>query len=357
MAEYVDCEASVERCDREENEPAGPSRPRQRRQHRPRASADSAPESSSGPPSNQFWCFTLNNPSADELVKLRAYAASDRVRYAIWQSEVGENGTSHLQGYLELRRRTSRGTLHRMFRRIHFEARRGTREEARNYCTKVDTAVPGTLEEYGKWDAGGQGARTDLSEVTQALQAGQSVCEVILAHPAVFARHPRFIPGFKSALCSSVKRAWLTKVFVFIGGTGTGKTRLAHRLWPDLYVKVVASDRSLWLDGYEGHRHVLIDDFHGPEIPLPTLLRLCDRHPCEAPIKGGHVNFSPFTICITSNVELEHWYPTANLDHVAALRRRVFKLLRFPLSPDQLTELEAESQYGTTGGVPLERNV
>lgn len=355
MAEFIDGEASVEQGSGTENAAGAnqPARARRRRNGGRRASC-AGDEAGHG----KFWCWTLNNPAGDELERLRAFARSDVVRYAIWQREVGEAGTEHLQGYFELRRRRAFGTLHRMFRRLHLEERKGTRDEAREYCRKHDgTQVPDTVEEFGEWKAGGQGARTDLSSVTQALQAGSSVCDTIVQYPLVFARYPRFMAGYKAALGAVTKRAWLTKVVVFIGPTGTGKTRLAHHLWPELFVKSVASDRSLWMDGYEGHRAVLIDDFHGPEIPLPTLLRLLDRHPVDVPVKGGHVNFAPHVVVITSNVELGNWYPTANLDHVAALRRRVTLLVQFPITAEQLAELERLSQYGRPGGDPLERNV
>jgi len=46
----------------------------------------------------RFWCFTLNNPDGNLDVDL----AIPAVRYAVWQLEVGEEGTEHFQGYLEL---------------------------------------------------------------------------------------------------------------------------------------------------------------------------------------------------------------------------------------------------------------
>jgi len=42
------------------------------------------------------WCFTLNNPE-DEL-DFTEFPFCD---YAIWQKEVGENGTPHFQGRID----------------------------------------------------------------------------------------------------------------------------------------------------------------------------------------------------------------------------------------------------------------
>ncbi len=46
------------------------------------------------------WCFTLNNPEIDEISNI-VLVCKGMTGVFIIGSEVGENGTPHLQGYVE----------------------------------------------------------------------------------------------------------------------------------------------------------------------------------------------------------------------------------------------------------------
>lgn len=80
------------------------------------------------------WCFTLNNYNnveIDELITI----CSKCSKYYIWGYEVGEEGTPHLQGYVEFK------TKHRPKEvipnvRIHWEKCKGNRESNFSYCSK-----------------------------------------------------------------------------------------------------------------------------------------------------------------------------------------------------------------------------
>jgi len=195
---------------------------------------------------------------------------------------------------------------------VWFQTRRGTREEARDYCRKRDeTRVPDTLEEFGSFDEGGQGARTDILAVAEALRSGTSVHTLVLNFPILAARYPRFFSTYSSAVGRESPRRWLTKVIVLQGPPGIGKTRLVYDLFPTCWAFTPNPSGPIWFDGYQGHRGVLFDDFTGREIPLTTLLRILDRHPYSAPIKGGFAEFAPYVICITTNLEPREWYPFA----------------------------------------------
>ena len=327
------------------------------RENRRRRRADAAAADASRR-RDQFWCFTLNNPAADEISALREFCKTPLVRYAIWQTEVGENGTPHLQGYFELRKQRAFGTLHRMFPRLHLEARIASRDQARDYCRKSDpTTVPNTIEEFGNWEEGGQGARNDIEAVTNKLRQGAPVCATILEYPTFHARHPRFMQSFKQALLSMEKRNWLTKVVVLVGPTGLGKTRLLHELFPELWTFPVQDKGSTWFDSYEADRYVLIDDLEPGQFPFTFLLRICDRYPTLVPVKGGFVNFVPYVIIITSNWPSSNWYFKDDPERLAPLARRIHREYTFPLTAPQRLELSAIAQYGRHGGVALERNL
>lgn len=64
-------------------------------------------------------------------------------------------------------------------RTIHLEQRRGTREQARQYCMKADTAFPGeNPTEYGEW-TGKQGTRTDLNDARAKIEQHKSWSNVL----------------------------------------------------------------------------------------------------------------------------------------------------------------------------------
>lgn len=43
------------------------------------------------------WCFTLNNPTIDEIIEI----LDKNFKYCIFGFEIGKKGTEHLQGYIE----------------------------------------------------------------------------------------------------------------------------------------------------------------------------------------------------------------------------------------------------------------
>ena len=84
---------------------------------------------------SRFWLFTDNNPAQDDITPI--LASSPNVRYATWQVERGDNGTRHLQGYLEWKTTQRLAACKKLLDRAHWEIRRGSQKEAIQYCTKV----------------------------------------------------------------------------------------------------------------------------------------------------------------------------------------------------------------------------
>ncbi|NBK25961.1 MAG: hypothetical protein EOM68_28590 [Spirochaetia bacterium] len=81
-------------------------------------------------------CVTLNNPSfnAEDLV-----FSEEHVSYAVWQLEKGEEGTVHIQAYVELKKKARYAQIVQRIPQLagaHFEKRRGTAHEASDYCEK-----------------------------------------------------------------------------------------------------------------------------------------------------------------------------------------------------------------------------
>jgi len=110
------------------------------------------------------YAFTLNNP-----VEQLDFSVAPKVRYAIWQLEKGENGTPHYQGYMVMESAVKLGGMKLIVPGAHFEPCKGTHEQNKAYCTKVEG------RQEGPWTHGvepEQGKRTDLVEIKEKLDAG-----------------------------------------------------------------------------------------------------------------------------------------------------------------------------------------
>lgn len=82
------------------------------------------------------WCFTLNNYTEEELIIIGSKVPELCEKYIIGK-EVGESGTPHLQGYIELKSKARPKGLFGIDR-IHWEVARGNRMDNDKYCSKED---------------------------------------------------------------------------------------------------------------------------------------------------------------------------------------------------------------------------
>ena len=84
------------------------------------------------------WCFTLNNYNKKEIRAIEQ-VLSTLCKKFIFQEEVGENGTEHLQGCFELYKKRRLTSIKKLINgRAHFERCRNW-EASLDYCRKVET--------------------------------------------------------------------------------------------------------------------------------------------------------------------------------------------------------------------------
>lgn len=260
----------------------------------------------------KYWCFTINNYTEEEYEQLkRVRESGNDVGYIICGIERGEAGTPHLQGYVEFTKRKRLAGVKRVpgFSRAHLELRKGTQEQAVNYCTK-----DGRYFEEGVKTLESQGKRNDLQEVKEALDSGASIAEIAETHFSSYLRYERSLRNYQMLRRKSTARN--VKVYVLWGNPGTGKTRLVFERYPSSYI---CCDPSLrWFDGYEGQDVILLDDYRG-EAAGSFMLRFMDRYPMMLPVKGGFRPLVATKIFITSNMSP----PFGHLDIEAAFTRRI----------------------------------
>lgn len=238
------------------------------------------------------WCFTLNNYNQDDIIKFRELSGCV---YKVFQEEVGENGTHHLQGYLYFQKKARLSAVKKIDGRAHWELSKGNAQQNTDYCTKDETRKAGT-EPFVEGIMPQQGKRTDLEGVYRDIENGATVNDIIDNAPEVYIKYHSGIE--KVIAAKQPARDFKTEIFWYYGATGTGKSRKAHHeAGPDAYSKM---GNNKWWDGYCGHDVVIIDDYRKDLCPFHVLLKLFDRYPMRVEVKGASVQFAPRRIYVTT---------------------------------------------------------
>jgi len=276
------------------------------------------------------WCFTINNPSSEWAlpgVFITHVQTHPQFRYMIFQEERGTNGTPHYQGYIEFNRSLKFNVVKKLFKdKAHLEFRRGTRNQAREYCKKEESRTDGPFE-VGDWRRGGQGTRTDLLALADEIQKGANESDIASEYPVMYIKFHNGIN--KLIMWSTEVRSEPPKVILCYGPTGTGKTRYCYATYPELYRKPCDTR---WFDGYIGQKVLLLDDFGGrtSKMSLLYLLQLLDRYPMLVEAKGKYLHLQSTTIIITTNYHPRLWYDYSNREQsYAALKRRIHEVYWF----------------------------
>lgn len=118
-------------------------------------------------------------------------------RYACGQVERGEDGTLHVQAYVEFRDGIRARTCGLRYGG-HWEPRRGTRTQARSYCTKDDTRVQ-TLAEHGQWREEAT-RKADARSMAALVMAGWSPRSIALSYPTEYMAHARGVINLWEAI-------------------------------------------------------------------------------------------------------------------------------------------------------------
>jgi hypothetical protein len=295
-------------------------------------------------------CFTVNNPTIDDLNQLRA--VNSRVKYMVCGLEVGESGTPHIQGYVELTSPMSFEAVKKSIvpSRAHIEERKGSARQAAGYCKKgVHSSTDSNIDystfafrpmtscdEEGDWEGfeygslSAQGKRTDLTPATEMISHGSTLQSVAMTHPDVYVRYNRGLRDLRSTYLFPRNLDQAPTVLVLWGETGTGKTRDALTKYsPEITPYVFRPSNGNWWDGYDGQMKVILEEFRG-SMPWADLLGLLDRNEYRAPVKGGFVHIQSDLFIITSPCPPEQWYKQDDrYDKFSQLKRRITKVIHY----------------------------
>lgn len=284
------------------------------------------------------WFFTWNN--YETLLDPEEYAAD----YCIYQEEVGDEGTPHLQGYIYwASAKTLTAVKALMGDAVHLEVPRSD-AHAMNYCMKDETRVGGPYE-YGVRPQ--QGKRNDLMAVKRQIDEGGSRSDLYETSFGSMMRYERSILNYKRF--KAPKRDFQPLIIVFHGATGLGKSRTAMTIANYLgrvYVVPNPKGSGLYFDGYDGEEVLIFHEMYGSTMSWSFLLQLTDRYPFVLPEHGsaGQQCCSRYII-FCSNKAPHEWYKDVSC---APLLRRIHILWTFSSPKNQKSTLETlkpKSQY------------
>lgn len=244
------------------------------------------------------YCFTINNWTEEDLNGVKDISCN----YIIAGDEVGDNGTRHIQGYVEFENAKTFSRVKKLLPRAHIEPRRGTPLEASDYC-KMDGKV---LYESGELSQ--QGQRSDLAEVAVQIANGTlNENQLLAVDPYMYHQYGRTINKLQDLALRQRYRTEATQGIWYTGPTGAGKSHTAFEGYhPDTHY-VVPNDGGWW-DGYTGQETIIINEFRG-EIKYKELLEILDKWPKTVRRRGREpAPLLAKTCIITSKLRPEEVY-------------------------------------------------
>lgn len=223
------------------------------------------------------WCFTVNNyTSTDEQL-----FQDLNVRFIIYGRETGDNGTPHLQGFLQLEKKKRFTGMKKIHPKAHWEPMRSTVHDCITYCSKQDQSP------FRKGEPIIKGQRTDIASFVDAIEESpRTQKELIKTFPHVMARYPQFAHTVQKTFHPRINKAkypprWplqefcsYVKPLVFIGAPGIGKTQYAKAHF----------EKPLLISGLdelrdynsEEHDGIIFDDIDLDRLPRHIQIHLTD---------------------------------------------------------------------------------
>lgn len=241
------------------------------------------------------WLGTLNHPEAQDIREwLEKFYTDSKAVYLNGQLERGENGTPHIQFYLNLKTGQRLSYLTKIEKKAHFTPV-VVENGADRYCLKEETRIE------GPWEFGIKPVRRnvkhDWEEVKTSAIAGkfeQIPAEILIKHfPNLMKVQAHFSKPEEFEECRGI---WIW------GPPGCGKTTFAMTEYvdaDDIYMKA----QNKWWDGYRGQSTVILDDMDS-DCLAHYLKRWADKWPGYGETKGAQVALNYKRFIVTSNFSI-----------------------------------------------------
>nr|QJI53464.1 MAG: replication-associated protein [Cressdnaviricota sp.]QJI53727.1 MAG: replication-associated protein [Cressdnaviricota sp.]QKN88860.1 MAG: replication-associated protein [Cressdnaviricota sp.]QKN88863.1 MAG: replication-associated protein [Cressdnaviricota sp.] len=278
------------------------------------------------------WCFTINNPETE-----RPTWNPDTMEYLIWELEVGEQGTPHIQGFVHFKkdRVTLAGIKKIISARGNYRLADGSDIQNQKYCSKARTETMTDWEEHGKPSEKGQGHRTDLDKATAMIAEGATLREVATMHMSTFVRYSAGLAMLRNHVSDPDRSKRNVRSVVLWGNTATGKTHRVRMQYPMVYL--VRPGRGPF-DTYDNELTIMFDEFKPEDWPITEMNMYLDVWPCSLNCRYFNKVAAWTRIFICSNIDPADWWPNEPIRVRDAFFRRINVIYQVE-SQDQTTEL------------------
>jgi len=265
------------------------------------------------------WMFTINNYTNQDEIEAQNLLCT----YLMYGREIAPTtGTPHMQGFVVFANTRRFSAVSRLFGgRAHWDAARGTNQEAFDYCSK-----DGDIVEYGTMPM--RGRSTAYSACCQEVLGGVQPNDIARTNPEVFVRYGRGLRDLCNAVSTPYEHTDVRGIWI-VGRPGTGKSRYARDTYKDsLYLK----QQNKWFDNYNGEETILLDDFDKAGDCLGHHLKIwTDRYACTGETKGSQVCLKHHRFVVTTNYTINELFGSDREMYRALLRR--FTVLNFDVTP------------------------
>jgi len=255
------------------------------------------------------WCVRKSNPDAWLPVE-----DWQHLRYAVWQLEIGEEGTVHYQMYLNFKNAVSGAFVVALegLEGAHVELRKGTKQEAAQYCWKDESRLEGPFwfpneEDVRAFVKRGAGARTDLQSLASLVASGATNRVIAQEMPVMIIKYQRGINDLRGALVDAGARGAEIDSIVYWGPSGTGKSRrllLECPPGPDWFWVM----KGKWFNAYDGQAGLVFDEFTDAWCSYGDMKKLLDVYPHKVETKGGVVEMRAWRFRFSSNHHPRNWW-------------------------------------------------
>lgn len=290
---------------------------------------------------NQFrnYLLTINNPEKEDAEYAEEWKQLRYVKYFIFQREKGEEkGTPHIQLYIEFTQGVTFDTMKKNFKTAHIESRKGSKAQARAYCSKEETRI-GEVYEYGTFAE--ERERSDWTDILAMIADGATNKEIRDAYPSQFLRYYKAIEDNREMILfeqyANKRRTDLEVTYIF-GDAGVGKTSYVLDTFGDDKVFRMtdygASHNIERFDGYCGQSVMLFDEYRS-QIAMASMLNYLDIYPLQLPARFHNKTACYTKVFIVSNIPLSGQYPNVQRENpitFEAFLRRIHKVFNFNVS-------------------------